>query len=95
MEQLEHPNSLGLRFTTVYGPGARETMLIPKILKNDIDYLNVNHSRDFIHVDDVNAFHVQCLTDERTVGETFNLGMNSYYSLYQISEDRIADETER
>ena len=37
----------------VYGPGAREQMLIPKILKNDVDYINVDHSRDFIHIDDV------------------------------------------
>ena len=42
-----------MRFTTVYGPGAREKMLIPKILKNDVDYINVDHSRDFIHIDDI------------------------------------------
>ena len=38
MEQLEHPNSLGMRFTTVYGPGARKNMLIPKILNDDIRF---------------------------------------------------------
>jgi len=42
-----------MRFTTVYGPGAGENMLIPKILRNDVQYINVNHKRDFIHVDDV------------------------------------------
>ena len=36
MEQLEHNNCLGMRFTTVYGTGARKDMLIPKILRNDI-----------------------------------------------------------
>jgi len=27
--------------------------LIPKILNNDVEHINTNHSRDFIHVDDV------------------------------------------
>ena len=53
MEQLNHNNAVGMRFTTVYGPGARVDMLIPKILRNDVQYLNVNHIRDFIHVNDI------------------------------------------
>ena len=53
MEQIAPHNALGMRFTTVYGPGAREQMLIPKILKNDVDYINIDHSRDFIHIDDI------------------------------------------
>ena len=53
MEQIATQNSVGMRFTTVYGPGARQSMLIPRILKNDVPYVNVNHKRDFIHVDDV------------------------------------------
>ena len=100
MEQLEHPNSLGLRFTTVYGPGARETMLIPKILKNDIDYLNVNHSRDFIHVDDViSAIDTVLHTDIKGV---IDVGTGTTNKLIDIAEhfkidyeNRIADETER
>ena len=28
-------------------------MLIPRILRNDVPYINTNHSRDFIHVDDL------------------------------------------
>ena len=53
MEQIAPPNSVGMRFTTVYGPNARESMLIPRILRNDVPYINTNHSRDFIHVDDL------------------------------------------
>jgi len=53
MEQLNHENAVAMRFTTVYGPGAREHMLIPKILRNDIQYININHIRDFIHVNDI------------------------------------------
>ena len=53
LEKLAPFNSLGLRFTTVYGPNARESMLIPMICNGAVKYINTNHSRDFIHVDDV------------------------------------------
>ena len=53
MEQIAPAGSLGMRFTTVYGPRAREIMLIPRILRNDVPYINTNHSRDFIHVEDI------------------------------------------
>ena len=53
LERIAPENSLGMRFTTVYGPNARESMLIPRILRNDVPYINTNHSRDFIHVDDL------------------------------------------
>src|SRR5210317_1147821 len=53
MEKIAPKNSLGMRFTTVYGPGGRENMLIPKLIKNDVSYINVDHYRDFIHVEDL------------------------------------------
>ena len=28
-------------------------MLIPRILRNDVPYVNVNHKRDFIHINDL------------------------------------------
>ena len=100
MEQLEHPNSLGMRFTTVYGPGAREHMLIPKILKNDIQYLNVNHTRDFIHVDDVvSAIDTILHKDVRgviDVGTCISNKLVDIADYFKIDyESRIADETER
>ena len=63
---------------------------------NPIIFGDGTRRRDFIHVDDVNRFHLQCLTDERTIGETFNLGMNQSHSLYEISRiiwDYLEDET--
>ena len=53
LERVAPANSMGMRFTTVYGPNARETMLIPRILRNDVPYINTNHSRDFIHINDL------------------------------------------
>lgn len=52
LEQLAPKDSLGLRFRTVYGSEKRPEMFIPKLLRNDVEYIN-NHTRDFIHVADV------------------------------------------
>jgi len=100
MEQLEHPNSLGMRFTTVYGPGARETMLIPKILKNDVEFINVNHTRDFIHVDDVvSAIYTVLQNNVRgviDVGTSISNKLIDIADYFKVDyENRIADETER
>ena len=100
IEQLEHPNSLGLRFTTVYGPNARENMLIPKIIRNDVQYLNVNHTRDFVYVDDVvSAIDVVLNNDIRGV---IDVGTGKSNKLVDIAdyfkidyEPRMANETER
>lgn len=45
---------------------------------------NGDRRRDFIHVDDINDFHLLCLKDDRTIGETYNLGRGESHSLYEI-----------
>ena len=40
--------------------------------------------RDFIHVDDINVFHIQCMDDNRTTGKVFNLGSGENYSVNEI-----------
>jgi len=42
--------------------------------------------RDFVHVDDVNAFHILAMTDPRTDGRVFNLGTGVSYSINEIYE---------
>ena len=51
-EETALPNQIGLRFTTVYGDGARDEMLIGRLIEGRVSYLT-NHIRDFVHVDDV------------------------------------------
>lgn len=51
-EETAFGGQVGLRFTTVYGEGARESMLIGKIVRQEVGYLTP-HVRDFIYVDDV------------------------------------------
>jgi len=52
MEEVAPKRSLGMRFTTVYGPGSRGDMLIGRIRDKTLKYVT-NHTRDFIHVDDI------------------------------------------
>jgi UDP-glucose 4-epimerase len=46
------PNSIGMRFHTVYNEAPRKGMLIQKILDDELKWIN-NHSRDFIHMEDL------------------------------------------
>ncbi len=100
MEQLDHNNSVGMRFTTVYGPGARKEMLIPKILNNDVQYINVNHLRDFIHVNDI-VSAVEILMNNTFRG-VIDIGTGISNKLVDITDyfkidckSVIGDETER
>jgi len=51
-EETAYPGQIGLRFTTVYGEGARDTMMIGRLVRNEAKYATT-HVRDFIHVEDV------------------------------------------
>ena len=51
-EQIAPTNSCGMRFSTVWGDGARPTMLIPRIKSRTLTYAT-EHVRDFIHVSDI------------------------------------------
>ena len=100
MELIAPANSLGMRFTTVYGPGAREQMLIPRILRNDVPYINTNHSRDFIHVYDICSAIESLLKQKQTgvidigTGTTHKLtDMMDYFGI--ITEKRFGGDTER
>ena len=52
-EMMDPPsNSVGLRFTTVYGPDSREDMMYRMLEDKTAKYVT-NHRRDWIHVKDV------------------------------------------
>lgn len=85
-----------LRYFCVYGPVQDYRRTIPpvmsafiiKLLKNKapIIYGTGEKRRDFVYVDDVNDFHMMCLTDERTDNCVFNLGSGINYSVNEIYE---------
>lgn len=85
-----------LRYFNIAGPIQDYKRTVPPLFagvalrliggNNPIIFGDGTRSRDFIHVDDVNKFHLQCLTDERTINQTFNLGLGVSTSLFEISE---------
>ncbi len=87
-------NTTALRYFCVYGPRQDYRRTIPpvfsafviKLLKNErpIIYGTGEKRRDFVHVDDVNDFHLLCMTDSRTAGKTFNIGSGINYSINEI-----------
>ena len=73
-EETAFPHQVALRFTTVYGDGARESMLIGKLIGGTIKYLT-RHVRDFIHVIDVCEAIVLLLSkDIRLLKPAYDIG---------------------
>jgi nucleoside-diphosphate-sugar epimerase len=83
-----------LRYFCVYGPRQDYRRTIPpvmsafiiKLLRGEqpVIYGSGEKRRDFIYVDDVNDFHLQCIDDPRTDGNTYNLGSGRSYSVTEI-----------
>ncbi len=97
--QASRSQSHGLAFTAlryfcVYGPRQDYRRTIPplfsafiiKLLKGEqpVIYGTGEKRRDFVYVDDVNDFHLKCITDPRTDGRVFNLGNGRNYSVNEI-----------
>lgn len=89
-----------LRYFNVYGPRQDYRRTIPpamsafviKLLRGERPtiYGSGEKRRDFVYVDDVNDFHVRCLDDSRTIGNTYNLGSGVNYSVLEIYR-RVAE----
>jgi nucleoside-diphosphate-sugar epimerase len=83
-----------LRYSCVYGPRQDYRRTIPpvrsafilKLLRGERPtiYGTGEKRRDFVYVDDVNDFHLLCLTDRRTVGGVYNLGSGRSDSVREI-----------
>lgn len=83
-----------LRYFCVYGPGQDYRRTVPPVMSAFIIRLlrgarpvifgTGEKRRDFVYVDDVNDFHVQCLRDERTIGGTYNLGSGRDHSVLEV-----------
>jgi nucleoside-diphosphate-sugar epimerase len=96
-----------LRYFCVYGPRQDYRRTIPpvfsafiiKLLKNErpVIFGSGEKRRDFIHVDDVNDFHLLALRDHRTTGEVYNLGSGENFSvneIFQIVRELLSSKLE-
>lgn len=98
-QRFHNLRTTALRYFCVYGPRQDYRRTIPPVMsafilnlmrgKQPTIYGTGDKRRDFIHVDDVNAFHLQCLNDPQTDGGTFNLGSGVNYSVREIY-DQVA-----
>jgi len=87
--------TVGLRYFNVYGPRQDYRRTIPplmsalaiKLLKGERPTIYEGaerNKRDFVHVDDVNDFHLRCITDERVDNRMFRIGSGKNYSVTEI-----------
>ena len=52
IDQIAPKNSVGMRFHTVYSNKPRAGMFLDKLINGTLEYVT-DHSRDFIHIDDI------------------------------------------
>lgn len=86
-EETAFPGQVGLRFTTVYGEGARDSMFIGKLLRNEIKYAT-RHVRDFIHVDDVvNGIMLFVNGGTKDKLPAYNMGTGRGNKVYEVAQE--------
>ncbi len=89
-----------LRYFNVAGPLQDYNRTVPPVFAGFIIRLMGGHNpiifgdamkaRDYIDVDDVNEFHILCMTNENTKNQTFNLGTGKMTNLMEL-KDIIGD----
>jgi UDP-glucose 4-epimerase len=93
-ERFHDMQLTALRYFCVYGPRQDYRRSVPPVMSAFIlqllrgerptIYGTGAKRRDFVFVDDVNDFHMLCLTDSRTVGGTYNVGSGREWSVREI-----------
>jgi UDP-glucose 4-epimerase len=93
-------NYTALRYFNVAGPLQDYNRTVPPVFagfiirlmggKNPIIFGDPMKARDYIDVDDVNAFHMLCMENENTANQTFNLGTGKMTTLNDL-KDIIGD----
>jgi UDP-glucose 4-epimerase len=83
-----------LRYFCVYGPRQDYRRSVPPVMsafiirllrgEQPVIYGTGEKRRDFVYVDDVNDFHLQCLRDPRTHGGTYNLGSGRDFTVREV-----------
>ena len=81
-EFIAPKNSVGLRFSTVWGDGANEYMLISKLKLGTITYATT-HTRDFIHVSDV-VSAIQTIMNNPEEQGVFDCGCGIAFKVDQL-----------
>lgn len=86
-----------LRYFCVYGPRQNHRRTVAPLMtafirsllagRRPTIYGTGEKRRDFVYVENVNDFHMRCLTDSRTQGGTYNVGSGVDYSVREIFDE--------
>lgn len=91
MEEIAPHNSLGLRLHTVYNEKPRKGMFMDRLLNNSLEYVT-EHSRDFIHLEDVCEAIVR-LTKYNMVG-TIDIGTGESIPIRELAPEDLPVKTD-
>lgn len=93
-ERFHGIKTTALRYFNVYGPRQDYRRTVPpvfsafiiKLLRGErpVIYGDGSKRRDFIHVDDINDFHLLAMNDDRINGHVYNLGTGKNVSIMEI-----------
>jgi len=89
----DHPNAKGKRFHTVW-PG-RDDMLYKKLERGEVTYINANHHRDWIHVDDLcNAIWAILVNFPSIHEKVLDIGTGKSFNVLDMAMQRFNWEGE-
>jgi nucleoside-diphosphate-sugar epimerase len=81
-----YPNTLGMRFHTVYSDNCpRDNMFFNKLLNNVLEY-TTTHYRDFIHLEDV-LDAIELLIDKNYIKGTIDIGTGVPIRIQDLAPD--------
>lgn len=84
----DYPNSKGMRFHTVW-PG-RDDMLYKKLERGEVTYINANHHRDWIHVDDLcNAIWKIMINFPNIIERVLDIGTGESFNVLDMAMKRF------
>jgi UDP-glucose 4-epimerase len=81
-----------LRYAIVFGPKEWFRRVLPIFIKNAVDnkpliiFNKCNTFRDFIYVNDVVEFHNICISNDKTIGEIYNVGGGKHYFIKDLAQ---------
>lgn len=87
LEELaaRYPNTLGMRFHTVYSDTPRKGMFFDKLFNNDLEYVT-RHYRDFVHLHDV-IDAINILIDATHVKGVLDIGTGVPVRIQDLAPD--------
>lgn len=86
--------TVGLRYFNAYGPRQDYRRVVPPVMSAFIISLLTDQAprifgdgtkrRDFVHVDDLNDFHLLCIDSPNVINRVFNLGSGVNHSVHEV-----------